>query len=146
MSLRMNRAFSLALLAGALGIGASVAHAQGNYKGTFNLPVEAHWGLAVLSPGQYTVVVDPVYMPSVIRIQGEGQTAQVLTGPVTQLSLSDERGRLKLVNINGTYVVKQFDAGLVGKSFAFATPKAVRNREGHSVASAPSTIDIVASR
>ena len=41
MNLRMNRAFSLALLAGALGIGASVAHAQGNYKGSFNLPVEA---------------------------------------------------------------------------------------------------------
>jgi hypothetical protein len=145
MNLRMNRAFSLALLAGALSIGASLANAQGNYKGTFNLPVETHWGLAVLAPGQYTVSIDPVYMPSVIQIRGEGHVAAVLAGPVTGMPTS-ERGRLKLVNVNGTYVVKQFDAGLVGKSFAFATPKALRNRENRSVASTETTVDVFGSR
>ncbi len=145
MNLRMNRAFSVALLAGALGIGASLANAQGNYKGTFNLPVEAHWGLAVLPAGQYTVSIDPVYMPSVIQVRGEGQVATVLAGPVTGMTTS-ERGRLKLESINGTYVVRQLDAGLVGKSFAFGVPKALRIRGDRSTASVQKTIDVFGSR
>ena len=145
MNLRMDRAFSLALLAGALGIGASVAHA-GNYKGSFNLPVEARWGLATLAPGQYTVTVDAIYMPSVLQIRGEGKTVSVLAGPVNRLSSFEDRGRLKLVNINGTYVVKQFDAGLVGKSFVFPTPKALRNQEDRSAASRQTTVDVFGSR
>jgi hypothetical protein len=145
MNLRMNRTFSLVLLAGALSIGASLANAQGTYRATFNLPVAAHWGLAVLQPGQYTVSLDQGYMPSIIHVQGQGRVAAVLAGPVTGMSTAGP-SRLKLVNVNGTYVVKQFDAGLVGKSFAFAVPKALRNRDDRSAASMETTVDVLGSR
>ncbi len=141
MNIQLNRAFGLALLAGTLTFGASQVNAAA-YKGTFDLPVEAYWGSALLSPGEYTVVVEQGAATPIVSVrEGTRQVAAVLTGPYVAEKES-ERGKLILVQINGAYVVKTFDAGLIGKSFSFATPKAVRNRQLES--KGPSQITVVA--
>jgi hypothetical protein len=128
MNFQRNRAFGLVLLAGALTLGASQVKAE-VYKGTFNLPVETYWGGAVLSPGEYTVVVDQSPAGPIVHVRrGNRQVALLITGayaPEKESSL----GRLALVQINGVYVVKTFEAGLIGKSFTFLTPKALGKRQ-----------------
>lgn len=127
MNFQLNRVFGLVLLAGAVTFGASQANAQ-NYSGTFKLPVEAYWGGSVLAPGEYTVTVEQGAATPIVKIrEDKRQIGAVLTGPYIAEN-SSTRGQLTLVQINGVYVVKTFEAGLLGKSFAFATPKAVRNR------------------
>jgi hypothetical protein len=140
MNFQLNRTFGLALLAGALTFGASQVKAE-SYKGTFNLPVETYWGGAVLAPGEYTVVIEQGAATPVIRVREDNrQVASVLAGPFVNEDQS-ERGRLTLVQINGAYVVKTFDAGLIGKSFTFATPKVVRNRQLEAKETSRITVD-----
>jgi hypothetical protein len=140
MNFQRNRAFSLILLAGALTLGASQGRAE-MYKGTFNLPVEAYWGGAVLSPGEYTVVLERAGTTPIVRLQeGTRHVASVLTGPSVDEDRS-QQGRLTLVQINGAYVVKSLDAGLIGKSFRFPTPKAVRNRQLEAKEMSQITVD-----
>jgi hypothetical protein len=139
MNFQLNRAFGLTLLAGALTFGASQVKAE-VYKGTFDLPVEAYWGGAVLSPGEYTILVDKGLGTPVVRVRDSArQVVSVLVGP-SVAEKESQRGRLTLVQINGAYVVKKFDAGLIGKSFSFATPKAVRNRQLESKATSQITV------
>jgi hypothetical protein len=128
MNFQLNRAFGLAIVAGALTVGAAQVKAE-VYKGTFNLPVETYWGGAVLAPGQYTLSIEHGNSSPMIRVsENNRQVASVLTGPYVPDEKST-RGSLTLVQINGSYVVKTFDAGLIGKSFTFATPKVIRNRQ-----------------
>lgn len=128
MNFQLNRMFGLVLLAGAVTFGAAQAKA-GNYSGTFKLPVEAYWGGAVLSPGEYTIAVEQGAATPIVKIrEDKRQVGAVLTGPYVAEDNSTH-GRLTLVQINGVYVVKTFEAGLLGKTFSFATPKAVRNRQ-----------------
>ena len=98
----------------ALTLGASQVKAE-MYKGTFNLPVEAYWGSTVLSPGEHTVVIERAAMTPIVQLrEGTQQIASVFTGPFVNEDRS-QHGRLTLVQINGVYVVKTFDAGLIGK-------------------------------
>jgi hypothetical protein len=128
MNFQRNRAFGLVLLAGALTLGASQVKAAA-YKGAFNLPVETYWGGAVLSPGEYSVVVDQLPAGPMVHVRkGNRQVASLIAGSYVPEEESSH-GRLTLVQINGVYVVKTFEAGLIGKSFTFLTPKAVYKRQ-----------------
>jgi hypothetical protein len=49
---------ALVLIAGALSLSTSYAAAQAVQRGTFNLPVEAHWGISVLPAGAYSFTVE----------------------------------------------------------------------------------------
>lgn len=127
MNYQLNRMFGFALLAGALTFGASAVKAQ-TYKGTFNLPVEAYWGASVLAPGEYAITVEQGAATPIVKVREDNrQVAAVITGPYVA-ELDNPHGRLILVQINGAYVVKSFEAGLLGKTFSFPTPRAVRNR------------------
>jgi hypothetical protein len=144
VNLQMNRAFILTLLAGAAAIGASQAKAE-TYKGTFNLPVETYWGGAVLSPGEYTVTIEHGVVVPIIHLRDDDrQVASVL--PTATNAKPSVRSRLLLEKINGSYVVKEFDAGIIGKSFHFNTPKSIRNREVKTTATTQTMVDVVASR
>jgi hypothetical protein len=141
MNFQRNRAFALVLLAGALTLGASQVKAE-MYKATFNLPVEAYWGEAVLSPGQYTIVIERGAASPIVHLrEGTRQIASIFTGPFVNENQS-QRGQLTLKQINGAYVVKTFDAGLIGKSFTFATPKVVRNRQFEAKETSRVTVDV----
>jgi hypothetical protein len=145
VNLQVNRAFILTLVAGAAAIGASQAKAE-TYTGTFNLPVETYWGGAVLSPGEYSLVIEQGIVTPIIHLRDDDrQVASVLAGPAVNAKPS-VGGRLLIANINGSYVVKQFDAGIIGKSFQFATPKSIRNQATKTTATAQTMVDVVAGR
>jgi hypothetical protein len=123
---RIQYALGAALLAAALGLAAPQAKAQQSYKGTFHLPFETYWAGTVLEPGEYTVTLEggPV---SLLKVHGSGVSTTILAGPVDLTEVS-AHGRMTLVNVDGTYALRQFDAGMAGKSFSFAVPKTIRVR------------------
>lgn len=97
------------------------------YRGTLNLPFEAHWGTAVLHPGIYTLTIDPGFSgPPLINIVGQGKHERVLA-ITSDFQTRSAHGSIKLVNVGGTYIVKRLDAAVIGKSFDFPVPK---NRSG----------------
>jgi hypothetical protein len=132
----------LTVLALALGVTASQASAQQIYKGTVNLPFETHWGGATLQPGLHTISIEAGYngIP-MIHVHGQGEDARILTGAVSLEPVSG-RGRLTLVNVSGKYLVKRFDAGLVGKAFDFAVPRMKRSEAERAAAESTTTVPV----
>jgi hypothetical protein len=127
--LQTKFAFSAVMLAVALGVVSPLAGAE-QYKGTFNLPVETYWGGTILQPGEYTVSLE-TSVPGVttLRVSGNGKIATAFVGPVEPRTFTDH-GRIVLAEVGGIHALKEFDAGLLGKSFSFALPKAIHGKAG----------------
>ena len=123
MYYRSSRFLTLAAVVAGLGVTASEASAQ---QASFRLPFEAHWGQAVLEPGDYKLSaplgVSGTYM---IHVNGAGESS-VIVPAVTQVQPSEDRGYLELVKVNGTYFVKRYKAAFSGQVFQFGLPKAER--------------------
>jgi hypothetical protein len=49
-----------------------------NFRGTFTLPIEVHWGGATLPPGEYTFNLDTAQFHSIATIRGEKQAVMVM--------------------------------------------------------------------
>ena len=125
---RMNSAFGVLFLAGALGVAAVPASAQESYHGKFSLGVETYFGGKVLEPGDYSILVQRVAGGAeVVVISGQGGRGSVIASSLA-LGPESDRGRLVLVNVDGRYALRQFDAGRIGRSFTFSIPKSLRNR------------------
>lgn len=121
MNLSMTRLVTVSAIVAAFSLGATQASAQ---KATFNLPVEARWGNAVLSPGNYTLTSpDSVSDIRIFYLHGDSGTQMAVPAIVNNDSA---RGKnyLKLVNVDGTYYVQQYVSATTGRSFKFAVPKA----------------------
>ena len=127
MNFQTNIAFNVMTLVATLGLSGLNAQSADGYKGTFTLPVEAHWSGVVLEPGQYSIVVPPAYRQPVIQIRGAHGTFLIMEGP-TSVSRLSNHGRITLAELDGVYVVRQLDAGQLGQSFYFNVPKEVRAR------------------
>jgi hypothetical protein len=120
-----RRALTVAGFAIALALVASPLNAQ---QGKFTLPVEAHWGNAVLSPGSYRLSgPSPTSTMGVIYIYGDKKAQMALPVVATPQDLSNH-SYLRLVNVNGTYVIREFSSGLTGRSYLFGIPKTLRLR------------------
>jgi hypothetical protein len=103
--------------------GVSSASAE---QGKFTLPFKAHWGQAVLEPGEYTISVPiDVSWSKVMALSGQGKTVYIVSGFETGLPYSD-RSYLTIKSVNGTHYVREFNSGLTGRSFTFPAPKSVR--------------------
>lgn len=125
MITNLKRTLSIAGLAAAVALIASPLMAQ---QGTFNLPVEAHWGSAVLSPGTYKISGPSVTSPiGVLYISGSGQT-QMAVPAVTEIKNETGRSYLKLVEVGGSYVVREYVSGTTGRDYRFGIPKTLRLR------------------
>jgi hypothetical protein len=129
MNVTKHLTTGLALAALALGFTTMQANAETGLKGSFELPAAAYWGDTLLQPGQYTIrmsaeVSDLEHVP-LIRLSGEGVTKTFMA--VAQPADSG-RSFLEIANIDGTYVVRAFDAGVIGKTFTFGVTKAVKNK------------------
>jgi hypothetical protein len=85
------------MLAIFVGFSTTPAAAQQAFKGSFDLPGETYWG----------------------------STLFLLSGPPTPDRVSN-RNTLRLENINGAYVVRHLDAGILGQSYVFPVAKNVR--------------------
>ena len=126
---RMKFAFVVVTLAAGLGALSPRANAQ-EYKGNFSLPFETYWGGTVLQPGEYTVWTEDARPgATVLRVSGNGKIATALIGPV-ELREFTSHTRIVLVEAGGIYALRQFDAGVLGKSFSFALPKSIHGKAG----------------
>jgi len=130
MNIRKHVIASLASAALALGLATVPASAESALKGTFELPAAAYWGDTLLQPGQYTIWMisdmhDIAHVP-IIHVTGEGvsKTFLAIAKPVQESS----RNYLEVTNIDGTYVIRAFDAALLGESFGFGVTKAVKEK------------------
>ena len=119
------------------------ANAQ-SYRGTFTLPFEAHWGMAVLPAGTYTLSTNAPANASIIDVRGNGKQVMVLTGASNPCAAS-MKGQLEVRNVNGAYVITKLTSGIMGKEISFAIPKAVRT-ERFNAAALPRIVIPVASR
>jgi len=126
MNARKHLTISLALMALALGSTATQASAQPALRGTFELPASAYWGDTLLQAGQYEIWMS-TEMQNVaqIHLSGEGVTKTFLAAPHPMRKSG--RTYLEVADIGGTYVVRAFDAGFLGKSLAFGVTKNVNN-------------------
>jgi hypothetical protein len=120
----------LALAGLALGLTTVQANAEPILKGSFELPESAYWGDTLLQPGQYTIWMssearDVAHVP-VIHLSGEGINVAFLA--VAKPARESGRNFLDIVNVDGTYVIRAFDAGTLGESFAFGVTKSVKNK------------------
>jgi hypothetical protein len=129
MNVRKHLTISLALTGLALGLITVKANAQQGLKGTFELAEATYWGNTLLQPGRYTISMsteahDISRVPS-IYLSGEGVNAAFLA--IATPAHSSGRNYLEIANISGTYVIRAFDSGLLGESFAFGVTKSVKN-------------------
>ncbi len=129
------------LFVGALGLGAISANAQQYLNAKFTLPHEARWASNTLQPGEYHIRMSQGILASFLYLEREGKSVAILAGPVEREPVTD-KGHIKLVDVDGTYVVREFDAGWVGKSFTFALPKHVKNTELGSTRRPETTITV----
>lgn len=121
MTWTINRLITVSALAIALGMGASQAYAQ---KATFHLPYEAHWGRAVLHPGNYTLTApESTSVSHIFYLQGAAGT-QMAVPRIVGTGVASSHSYLKLVNVDGTYYVQEYASTSTGTSLKFAIPKA----------------------
>jgi hypothetical protein len=130
MKMRKQMTIGLALLGLALGLTTVQANAQTVLKGSFELPAAAYWGDTLLQPGQYTIwmsteAADLAHVPA-IHLSGEGVKLTFLA--IAKPDKESGRNYLDIANVDGTYVVRAFDAGSIGESFAFGVTKSVKNK------------------
>jgi len=129
MNIRKNLTISFALTALALGMTTTTASAQ-VLKGSFELPAAAYWGDTLLQPGHYTISMTAeardIGRVTTFRIAGEGVAKTLLA--ISKPRRESGRNYLEVSNIDGTYVVRAFDAGVLGGSYAFGVTKNVRSK------------------
>ncbi len=89
-SLRLVKFAVLALVTACFG--ASLANAQ-DVQGTFNLPFEVHWGLAVLPPGNYSFTplsATPGVFVHAVIVRGENNKASMIMPMAFEHSISGQ--------------------------------------------------------
>lgn len=125
MKINLRRTLSIAGFAAAISLIAFPLNAQ---QGRFNLPFEAHWGNAVLAPGAYRLNGPSISAPiGVLYISGNG-TTQMAVPAITEFGKDSNHSYLKLVNVGGVYVVREFVSGATGRNYTFGIPKTLRLR------------------
>ena len=130
MNIGKQLTIGLALIAVALSLTAVPASAETILKGSFELPAPAYWGNLLLQPGQYTIWMstearEALPVP-IIHLSGEGVNAAFLA--LARPEPESGRNVLDIATIDGTYVVRAFNAGSLGESFVFGVTKNVRNK------------------
>jgi hypothetical protein len=110
-SLKFLNQFALVALALSLSFGQ--AKAQSAYEGKFTLPFEAHWGIAVLPAGDYTISMQSANEPYLLYIRGEGKTAIIMANGANTKAVSDD-SHLTVVNTGGNQAVTELAAGQLG--------------------------------
>ena len=124
MKTNPKRVLAVAGFAIAFGMIALPLSAQ---QAKFTLIHEVHWGSAVLQPGEYRLSgPNAAESPfNVMYIYGNGG-AQMAIPTITEPRPESKRSYLRLVNVSGTYVVREFSSGARGRTYLFPIPKTLR--------------------
>ena len=97
-------------------------------RGTFTLPFEAQWGLAVLPPGNYSFTLDPS-APERLVTSFQGESRQDV-GSVLPQGYTDQQtldsSELILVRSGGNYTIRALRLAPVGMTVNYPVPKAER--------------------
>jgi hypothetical protein len=137
--MKMNWTLSAILAAGSYVMTAPRAQAQQPYHATFTLPVAAHFGGAILEPGEYTVAA--LEGTSAIRITGSSGTVTILASSIDNEAGSD-RGKITLKSVNGAFALTRLDAGTAGRRFDFVLPKNLRMNPERAAIGQTSALEI----
>ena len=98
-------------------------------QAAFHLPVTAHWGNAILQPGDYKVSLpDSSLGRPEFKIEGSGQTFYVFP-LASDPHRTAKSGHLELKEINGEYFVRGFASEALSKEFTFYVPKPAHRQE-----------------
>jgi hypothetical protein len=116
--------FAVMLLAAGLGLSASSAAAQSIASGTFKLPVQAHWGMAVLPAGDYSFAVEIRGSGPMVSIRtAEGKCAGLFfSRSVTEVAESGSQS-LTLTRLGDEAFVSSFHLGTIGMVLDYNVPK-----------------------
>jgi hypothetical protein len=126
MQLKTNRMARISGLIIGVGLTALTLNAQ---QGEFKLPVQAHWGAAILQPGEHTVRIPSIMGQTLLALSSDGdiQLAMPLTA---ELIPQSKRNYLRLVKINDQYYVDVYQSGMTGKRYIFPKPKVTQGHSG----------------
>ena len=125
MTSKRIRLIALAVLAASLLAG--FARAQGSVvsSGRFTLPVETHWGLAVLPPGEYTYKLASSGFPAIVTVRGQGRAVMIMTNAGISDHRVSDRSVLNIIRIGREATVRSLDLGHLGRTFNYRVPKHV---------------------
>ena len=102
---------------------------EGAEQAKFHLPVTAHWGQAVLLPGDYRILLpEPSLGQMNFRLVSASETLFELP-LVTNEGSNPNASYLKLTAVDGTYFIREFSSAPSGKAFLFSVPKEKHSRE-----------------
>ena len=142
MNLQKRLAFTLAAAA-LFGLTAVAASAATITKGTFTLPAQAYWNDNLLQPGEYSLSLDrSATGAELVTVRGEGMAAVILVQVASQASSG--HSCLKADEVDGTYVIRELDAGTSTGSYQFGVSKAARNLTLRGAAGRPVTVAVAA--
>jgi hypothetical protein len=120
----MNTSLARIAKCAAVAIMASTGIMHAAEHANFHLPVTAHWGLAVLVPGDYTMSLPvPSAGESSVRVAGDGRTVMAMPMTTDRQGTISKSSQLELWEVDGTYYVHQLSIGPDGRSFTFHVPK-----------------------
>jgi hypothetical protein len=144
MNTRKHLAVAVALVALVLGLTVVPASATTVLKGSFELPAAAYWGNTLLQPGQYTFWMNTeashLSKVPVVHLVGEGVNLTLLT--LARPDRESGRNYLEIDDVNGTYVIRAFDSGLLGERFTFGVTKSVKEHALRASAEPVMTIPV----
>lgn len=126
MNFKSSPILGLVALAAGLGLTATSASAQ---QATFHLPFAAHWGAAVLEPGDYKLSV-PVESSGthLIQVSEYGHSRRMLPQSMDVQGHLDGSS-LEIVTVNGAHFVRRYKSAFTGQVFTFPVPKATPETE-----------------
>lgn len=125
MNLQKRFALTLALVT-LSALTAARAGAETITNATFTLPAQAYWNDTLLQPGEYSVSLQRTLSGAdLVSVRGQGVAAMFIA-PAGAVETSGH-SHLLADEVNGTYVIRELDAGPHGRSYRFAVSKAVRN-------------------
>ena len=93
-------------------------------RGTFQLPVAAHWGKMTLAPGEYEFVVDTTSATRVVTITSKqtGRSSMILASAIDEARTSSG-SEMKLAKSEDTMYVKTLYLKDAGVALEFSGPK-----------------------
>ena len=110
----------------------SLLYADGQHL-KFNLPFRAHWGDMTLEAGDHAFSVPFTNSwPQTIALEQNGK--RVVIAAMTEYGDAESNASyLRLVNVDGSYFVREYYSGPSGKRFTFPTPKPTRQSPDRAI-------------
>jgi hypothetical protein len=117
------KASRLALIAcSAVVLGANVLSAQVS-RGHFTLPVETHWGKAVMAPGYYSYTLDRATVGLILSVRSEGTSVRIPATGAISIGQAFEGSKLLLTSHGRETSVRSMEFGHLGMIVHYQPPK-----------------------